>query len=102
MAFKNGTNHDITEQARPRGNYRPAAVLCWFTSQGDAQPLKVKIEDDNGMILRIDHIHVLTKEEQHYAGITNIKFKCSAVIENMQKEFILLYCPEDCTWKMVC
>ena len=58
-----------------------------------------KREDEE--IIQINHIQVLTVEKQWYAGIVNWKYRCQAVLLGKQINFVLLFCPEDCAWKLV-
>lgn len=100
MAFR-VENIGEMEHQKPSGRYMPAAVMSWCTSKGELKPLMAKIEDEEGEVRTIENIQVLTKEAQFYAGSKSIKYKCQAVISEQMQEFILLFCPEDCLWKMV-
>ena len=82
MAFGIGINTEHTEQEPLSGTYHEVAV-----------------QDEE--IIQINHIQVLTVEKQWYAGILNWKYRCQAVLLGKQINFVLLFCPEDCAWKLV-
>ena len=90
MAFGIGINTEHTEQEPLSGTYHEVAVQCWFTATGKSEE-----------IIQINHIQVLTVEKQWYAGILNWKYRCQAVLLGKQINFVLLFCPEDCAWKLV-
>lgn len=101
MAFGIGVNTEQTDQEAVKGVFREAAVKCWFTASGRSMPLMLKVETEDGEITEIDHIQVLTAERQRYAGILNWKYCCQAEVGGQMREFILLFCPEECAWKVV-
>lgn len=88
-----GEKVDLREQV--------AAVGCWFTSKGESMPLMMKVETEQREIVAVKDIQLLTSEKQWYAGIMTVKYRCRAVLNGMQKEFILLFRPDECTWKIV-
>lgn len=40
-------------------------------------------------------------EKKHYAGILQHRYDCSAIVDGVEKEFILVYHPGDNSWHMV-
>ena len=101
MAFGIGVNTEHREQKPLLGTYHEAAVQCWFTAGGKTMPLMLKVRGEDGEIVQISHIQVLTAEKQWYAGILNWKYCCRAEILGRQVDFVLLFCPEECAWKLV-
>ena len=101
MAFGIGINTEHTEQEPLSGPYHEVAVQCWFTATGKSLPLMLKVKGEDEEIIQINHIQVLTVEKQWYAGILNWKYRCQAVLLGKQINFVLLFCPEDCAWKLV-
>lgn len=101
MAFGIGINTEHTEQEPLCGTYHEVAVQCWFTATGKSLPLMLKVKGEDEEIIQINHIQVLTVEKQWYAGILNWKYRCQAVLLGKQINFVLLFCPEDCAWKLV-
>lgn len=101
MAFGIGTNTQKTEHEALQGTYRDVAVDCWFTVSGKTRPVMLKMQTEEGEIMAIHNIQLLTMEKQRYAGILNLKYRCQAVLRGQKIEFTLLFCPEECTWKLV-
>ena len=60
-----------------------------------------KLQTEQGEIIPVENIQVLTSEKQYYAGIMTWKYKCKAVSNEREQEFILLFTPETCLWKMI-
>ena len=63
--------------------------------------LRMKLQTEQGEIIPVENIQVLTSEKQYYAGIMTWKYKCKAVSNEREQEFILLFTPETCSWKMI-
>ena len=101
MAFGIGINTEHPEQEKPKGEFQDAAVKCWFTATGVSKPLMLKVKTEEGEIIPIQDIQVLKSEKQWYAGILTWKYRCRAEICGTLKEFILLFRPDECTWKIV-
>lgn len=101
MAFGIGMDAIQKEHAAPKGELRNVAVKCWFTSKGRSFPLMMKIETEQGEILSVDHIQMLTAQQQNYAGILTWNYRCLAEANGQVFEFTLLFTPEDCSWKLV-
>lgn len=101
MAFGIGINTEHPQHNQPTGEFQKAAVGCWFTSKGESMPLMMKVETEQGEIVAVKDIQLLTSEKQWYAGIMTVKYRCRAVLDGKQKEFILLFRPDECTWKIV-
>lgn len=100
-AFGIGTNTEHTEQKELSDIYHDAAVQCWFTSTGKSIPLMVKVQGEDEELVKINHIQVLSVDKQWYAGILNWKYRCRAELLGKRLDFILLFCPEECSWKLV-
>ena len=101
MAFGIGTNTQHTENTLPKGKLQEVAVKCWFTSKGESRPLMMKFNTEQEEIITVDGIHVMTVEKQWYAGIQTWKYKCNAIVNGRVQYFILLFTPDDCSWKIV-
>lgn len=101
MAFGIGINTEHPEHNQPKGEFHEAAVKCWFTAKGVSKPLMMKVQTEQGEIVAIEDIHVLTSEKQWYAGIMTVKYRCQAEVDGIIKEFVLLFRPDECTWKIV-
>lgn len=101
MAFGIGINTEHPEHDVKSGTYREVAVKCWFTASGKSMPLMMKIKTDEDEIVKIENIRVLTSDKQWYAGILNVRYRCQALVHGQVIEFALLFCPEECSWKLL-
>ena len=101
MGFAIGTQEEKMQEHAVRGHYQKVSVFCWFTSTGRTIPLRIKFEDEEGFRHVLDHIQVIKTDQKYYAGILAQKYDCSAIIHGMNREFTLLYHPEENTWDMV-
>ena len=100
MAFGIGTNTRVADAGMLRARQEEIAVDCWFTSTGvmHLRRMKVRNEDE---IIQIDNIRVLLEEEKRYAGVLVREFRCSAVIEDREQCFTVIFYPEQCIWKLL-
>lgn len=101
MAFGIGTKAEHPDNGMIQGTVKEVAVKCWFTVSGKSMPLMMKVRTEEEEIIKVDDIQVLTVDKQWYAGIMNVKYRCQALVRGQMKEFILLFCPEECSWKLV-
>lgn len=92
-------------EALPTGHIRramrEAAVECWFTAGGRAMPLMMKVRDEEQQIRKISDIRVLRREKRNYAGIPAWEYRCRGRAGEREEEFLLLFYPEDCRWKVL-
>lgn len=101
MAFGIGIHTDSLKHHMTEGPYKDVAVKCWFTSTGRSMPLMMKVETSEEELLVVDHIQVVTAQKQYYGGIVNWKYACRAPVQGRMKEFILLFCPDQCSWRLL-
>lgn len=101
MAFGTIEKSPVPDAGILRGTQKKAAVKCWFTASGRAIPLSMKLEDENGEILRIGEIRVKTCEKKYYAGIVSWEYVCSIQWRGRAVEAVLLFQPETCCWKLI-
>lgn len=101
MGFAVGIEKEKRQEWAVKGNYRKVAVSCWFTASGKSMPQLVKYEDDDGCIQVLRDIRILKTEQNYYSGILSKRYYCSAVIDNVNYEFTLLYHPDEGRWDLV-
>lgn len=93
------------EEKRQRGagagEYRRAAVGCWFTAGGRAIPKLLKYEDDSGCLQTLRDIRVLRSDQKYYGSLLVREYFCSAFSEEKEARFLLLYHPDSGTWDIV-
>ena len=100
MAFGIGTNTRIPDAGMLRAKQEEIAVDCWFTSTGvmHLRRMKIRCEDE---ILQIDNIRVMVEECKRYAGVMVREFKCCAVVGDCERQFTIVFYPEQCQWKLL-
>ena len=101
MAFGIGINTEKPQSGYLQGDFYEVAVKCWFTASGKSMPLMMKIKNQEDEVVVIEHIQVQSVDKQWYAGIVNWKYQCKAILNNQEMNFILLFYPEECTWKLI-
>lgn len=65
---------------------RPVDVIAMYSAAGEIRPLRLRMEDDQHQLLRIDIDEVISVKEIQYVGIEAHVFLCRAVV--MQKEWV--------------
>ncbi len=101
MGFALEQQNEKRQEKIIRGHYHKVAVGCWFTSSGRSIPKIAKYEEADGSLHTLHNIHVLKSEQKYYAGILSRKYVCRSIVDQMEREFILLYHPESGVWDMV-
>ncbi len=101
MAFGIGINTEKPQSKELQGELYEVAVKCWFTATGKSMPLMMKIKNQEEEVVTIEHIQVLAVDKQWFAGIVNWKYRCRAILNHHEMEFILLFYPEECQWKLI-
>lgn len=100
MSFSTGIRIYGKDEGRQKGEFRKAAVKCWFTASGKAVPLSMKIRDQNDQILYFFPIHVLSQERSRYAGIPAWKYQCRIWDKEQFREILLFFYPEEGIWRV--
>ncbi len=101
MGFSLEPQKEILQERAIMGHRWKVAVCCWFTAKGRTFPKMLKYEDKEGALHTIESIQLLSRDEKNYAGIMAQKYVCSAEIEGVRREFVLIYHPGENTWEMV-
>ncbi|NBI07575.1 hypothetical protein [Senegalia massiliensis] len=73
-------------------------VICYFTSKGIPQPLRLRIEgeEQNHIVIKVDKI--INRKLEKLAGNKMIIFTCQSIINNTLTLFELKYEVETCKW----
>ena len=101
MGFVVSSGTEILEEKGIQGCWQKVAVDCWFTSTGRAIPRMVKYEDQDGCLQVLRDIQVIKQDQKNYAGVYCQRFDCRAVVDGMEREFVLLFHIREHTWDMV-
>ena len=70
---------------------KPVDVVAWFENKGMINPIKfrIKCEDDSYKVIKIDK--VLLRDKERIAGNIMQIFRCSSVIDGVNKIYELKY-----------
>lgn len=100
MAFRTEIERIQTDEGKLGGYYEKAAVLCWFTAGYKAIPLMIKLPDEEGQVIQIDHLQVIYSEKKFYAATLVWEYHCRVEQNKMFQEFVLMFYPETMIWKI--
>ena len=79
-------------------NICPVDVISAFSANGDIRPLRLRMEDDNHGLLRIDIDEVVSSKLVQYVGIEAQIFLCRATVEGKKWLFELKYTIRSHSW----
>ena len=69
----------------------PVDVICAYSANGDIQPLRFRMEDENHQLLRVDIDEVISVKQVQYVGIEAYVFLCRATVQQRRWLFELKY-----------
>ena len=76
----------------------PVDVISMCSASGDIRPLRLRMEDEQHQLLRIDIDEVISVKEVQYVGIEAFVFLCRAMVRDAQWLFELKYMVRTHTW----
>ena len=79
-------------------NIRPVDVICVCSANGDIRPLRMRLEDEQHQLLRIDIDEVISSRQIQYVGIEAHIFLCRATVECRNWLFELKYTIRSHSW----
>ncbi len=77
---------------------RPVDVISVCNASGEIRPLRLRIEDEEHRLLRINIDEVVSSKEIQYVGIEAHIFLCKAVVEDKPWLFELKYTIRSHSW----
>ncbi len=77
---------------------RPVDVICMCSAGGELRPLRLRMEDENHQLLRVDIDEVISMRPIQYVGIEAKLFLCRAIVEGKQWLFELKYTIRSHSW----
>ena len=78
----------------------PVDVISMCSANGDILPLRLRMEDENHQLLRIDIQEVVSSKKIQYVGIEAHVFLCRAVVRGKQWLFELKYTIRSHSWSL--
>ena len=76
----------------------PVDVISICSAGGDIRPLRIRLEDDEHQLLRIDIDEVISVKCIQYVGIEAQIFLCRATIQGIRRLFELKYTIRTHSW----
>lgn len=77
---------------------RPVDVISVCSANGDIKPLRLRMEDEQHQLLRVDIDEVISVKPIQYVGIEAQIFLCKAVVKGRQWMFELKYTIRTHSW----
>ena len=79
----------------------PVDVISMCSANGDIRPLRLRMEDEDHQLLRIDIDEVISSKQVQYVGIEAHVFLCRATVRGKQWLFELKYTIRSHNWCLV-
>lgn len=76
----------------------PVDVISMCSAGGDIRPLRLRVEDEQHQLLRVDIDEIVSVKEIQYVGIEAVVFLCRATVREKQWLFELKYTIRTHTW----
>ena len=77
---------------------QPVDVISVCTADGEIRPLRLRMEDEQHQLLRIDIDEIISIKPIQYVGIEAFVFLCRATVETSRWLFELKYTVRTHTW----
>lgn len=84
-----------------RMNVCPVDVISMCSANGDIRPLRLRMEDEEHQLLRINIDEVISSKQVQYVGIEAYVFLCRATVLGRQWLFELKYTIRSHSWSLV-
>ena len=76
----------------------PVDVISICSADGQIRPLRLRMEDEEHKLLRVDIDEVISVKQIQYVGIEAFVFLCRAMVQEKQWLFELKYTVRTHTW----
>lgn len=77
---------------------QPVDVISVCSANGDIQPLRLRLEDEEHQLLRIDILEVISMKPIQFVGIEAQIFLCKAMVKGKEWLFELKYTIRTHNW----
>ncbi|NLK95242.1 MAG: hypothetical protein GX275_08640 [Clostridiales bacterium] len=77
---------------------KPIDMIAWFKDSGKLNPIKFRLEGEDGTIKIIKINKIIKTANEKIAGNPMQIFTCTAIINGVEKIFELKYEVEKCRW----
>ena len=76
----------------------PVDVISMSSANGDIRPLRLRMEDEQHQLLRVDIDEIISMRRIQYVGIEALVFLCRATVEERKWLFELKYTIRSHIW----
>ena len=83
------------------GNICPVDVISMCSANGEIRPLRLRMEDEEHQLLRIDIDEIISTKPIQYVGIEAQIFLCRATIRGKMTLFELRYMIRSHSWSLL-
>ena len=80
---------------------QPVDVISVCSADGQIRPLRLRMEDEEHQLLRIDIDEIISMKPIQYVGIEAQIFLCKAVVKGREWLFELKYSIRSHSWSLV-
>ena len=87
-----------TNGGEPMRQNSPVDVISVCSADGSIKPLRIRMEDEDHQLLRIDIEEVISSKEIQYVGIEAHVFLCRATVRGKESVFELKYTIRSHNW----
>ena len=77
---------------------QPVDVISVCSANGDIQPLRLRLEDEEHQLLRVDILEIISMKPVQFVGIEAQIFLCKAIVKGKEWLFELKYTIRTHTW----
>lgn len=79
-------------------NVRPVDVISFCGADGEIRPLRIRMENEEHQLIRVDIDEVISSKKIQYVGIEAKIFLCRATVEQRKWLFELKYTIRTHSW----
>ncbi len=79
----------------------PVDVISICSASGEMRPLRIRVEDEQHQLLRIDIEEIISSKEIQYVGIEATVYLCRATVRDQKWLFELKYTIRTHTWCLI-
>ena len=77
---------------------QPVDVISVCSANGDIKPLRLRMEDDEHQLLRVDIHEIISMKPIQFVGIEAQVFLCKSIVQGKEWLFELKYTIRTHTW----
>ena len=79
----------------------PVDVISMCSASGEIRPLRLRMEDEQHQLLRIDIEEIISSKDIQYVGIEATVYLCRATVRDRKWLFELKYSSRSHTWSLL-